>query len=596
MTCNAGLQVLKNTHLGPWEVECAPSFRVSVRGGIVIRKLAVISLFSLFLPSASLAGDGQIEFIAELAAVTPESEEITVLTLHVTPSVAVDVKVTPATEIKNEEGEEIGLDALEVGQSLLIEGIFTDIGIVALEVKITDADLDFELKGVIDEVRDGRVIVVLGFPIHVPETAEIKDGAGTPLSFSELEAGLLVKVEGMVVEGELVASEVTVRADRPGFADIRFEGFVSEIPADDLILVTVRGGLGIMVRIGEDTQIVGNLAVGVRVKVSGRLGPDLIVHAKKIVVLHSIELVPNHLRMGLDEERRAVVLLRGSFDEDVRVELTSTHPDIAHPAVDHILIPAGQVTASFAVQSGAVEGDTVIAAALPADRGGAKARMRVLVGEPDDSSDDTSEDENRLEVHWRPDKIKSVPDTGFREVRLHLNHPAPVDLLVTLELTEGSDEVVAFPSEVLIPAGEKIVPVVLEFLSREGNARLQATLPEDVGGDTDTLEIDLEDRPQDKVGIQWRPDEIRIGVLSEFRVRLILSRPAPLDMKVVVSVKSGDADLVKGMPEEIEFEAGQQQVVIELESGEKTGLVRFRAALPFDLGGKHDDLHVRVDD
>lgn len=82
---------------------------------------------------------------------------------------------------------------------------------------------------------------------------------------------------------------------------------------------------------------------------------------------------------------------------------------------------------------------------------------------------------------------------------------------------------------------------------------------------------------------------------SEGEVELRLDRPAPFDFEVVISLKSGNPNLVEGMPEKVEFKEGETKVTVQLRTVDRQGKARFRAALPFDLGGDHDDLEIEVE-
>jgi hypothetical protein len=85
---------------------------------------------------------------------------------------------------------------------------------------------------------------------------------------------------------------------------------------------------------------------------------------------------------------------------------------------------------------------------------------------------------------------------------------------------------------------------------------------------------------------------------SPGRVELHLNNPAPFDLEVLISLKNGNRSLVEGFPGMVEFPEGERVVVIEFTTTEPAGKndnkLQLRAALPLEVGGKHDDLKIEV--
>ena len=550
---------------------------------LLYQKIFTLALFLFISTSQLLSVDSQIEFVAEITAIDT-SGEFTVLTVAITPEVRLDVLISDQTEIHDPDSGPLAPAALEVGQSIKVEGIFTDLGLLALEIELSSDGDGFTLKGPIQSIGEGQ-IEVQGLQVIVPPEAEISDIHG-PLAFGELEVGQLVKVSGMVVEGRLVARRIKVGRERDRHSPIRFEGIVRELPAPDLMIVEIPGEVGVQVLLTPDTEIVGSLAVGVRVRVFGHVGTDLAVVARRVVVLRLLELIPRRIEMKPDSEHRMVALLGAVFDRDIAIALSSSHPEIAKPLTDVVVVPAGRLSAIFHIGSGPDEGETEIVAELPADLGSVQARshVRVIAERP----------HPELEIKWSPDKIRAAPH-GDSVARLHLSRPAPRDIRVPIEQTRGDEDFVVFPDEVLIPEGERTVRVSLEFLKDQGEALLVASLPEDLGGDSAELEIEFKPKNDVKVRLSWRPEKLEADLESEVRSTLVLDAPAPAAFRVVLSIRLGNADLLRGLPAQVEFAEGQQEAVVQFKTGPRAGRITIRAAVPRSLGGDHADLKVAID-
>ena len=504
--------------------------------------------------------------------------------MAITPEVRLAVLISDQTEIHDPDSGPLGPAALEVGQSIKVEGIFTDLGLLALEIELSSDGDGFNLKGPIQSIGNGQ-IEVLGLLVIVPPEAEISDIDG-PLAFGELEVGQSVKVSGIVVAGRLVARRIKVGRERDRHSPIRFEGIVRELPAPDIMIVEIPGEVRVQVLLTADTEIEGNLAVGVRVRVFGHVGTDLAVVARRVVVLRLLELIPRRVEMKPGSEHRMVALLSAVFDRDISIALSASHPEIAKPLVEFVVVPAGRLSALFHIASGPDEGETGIVAELPEDLGSLQARSHVRVI--------TQRPHPELEIKWSPDKIRAAPH-GDSVARLHLSRPAPGDIRIRIEQTRGDKDFVVFPDEVHIPERERTIRVPLEFLKDQGEALLVASLPEDLGGDSAELVIEFKAKNDVKIRIHWRPEKLEAGVESEVRAALVLDSPAPAAFRAVLSIRLGHADLLRGLPAQVEFAKGQQEAVVQFKTGPRPGRVTIRAAVPRGLGGDHADLKVEID-
>ncbi len=547
------------------------------------KTIAIALAFFWFWNQATAATPSQVEFSAKLTRVEKSAPRAGILVMKVTDQQSLELRVTPSTEVRDENEIHVDLDTLRPGDTLKVEAIVTDQGFLATEVEIEEDASQFELKGEIETIRTtNRTIVVAGVTLAVPATTEIRDDRGGLLSFSEIERGWFVKAEGMA-GATPVLSELRVLPPRT--ARIRLEGKAVEATRNQLLL-EIPGAIRVPVLINEDTQINGSLAVGARLDVRGRLTPGLLVQAERVEVEKPLRLVPDEIHLDIASTGRVDFVLGQPLLSDSTLELVSRNPSIAIPVPASLALPAGALTGSFDVMSMSVEGRTVIDASLT----GAQTLSAFLEVEVETEQGDDNQNE-LLEVRWNPRKITSA---GARDVRLELNGPAPEDLVIPLSLKDGVPGLVTFPDQVEIPAGERAATVPITVADQSGRVKVRARLPLSVGGDTDDLEIELEAENEARLELEWSPDDIELAPSQQVVVSLRLDRPAPFDTEVVISVKDGDPNVVMGVPATALFIAGQSQAQFTVVSSGLTGEVRFRAALPVQSGGDSDDLRVRV--
>ncbi len=548
-----------------------------------LKRIAIALAFYLLWSQASAAIPSQVEFSAKLVQVDKTAPGAGTLVMKVTDQQSLQVRVVPSTEVRDENEIRVDLDTLRPGDTLKVHAIVTDQGFLATEVEIEEDAAEFELKGEIETInRSNRTISVAGVTLIVPETAEIRDDRGALLSLSEIERGWFVKAEGMAGSSP-VLSELRVLPPRP--ARIRLEGRAVEATRDRLLL-EIPGSIRVPVLLNQETEISGSLAVGARLDVRGRLTPGLSVQAERIEIEKLLRLVPDEIHLDLHSTGRVDFVLGQPLASDSTLQLASRNPSVAVPVFPSLDLPAGTLTGSFDVMSMGVEGRTVIDASLT----GAQTLAAFLEVEVESEQGDDNGNE-LLEIRWNPRKITSA---GARDVRLELNGPAPEDLTIPLSLKEGAPGLVSFPDSVQIPAGERAATVSISVADQTGRVKVRARLPLSLGGDTDDLEVELEGQQEARLELEWSPDDIELQPNQQSVVTLRLDRPAPFDTEVVISVKEGDPNVVNGMPGAALFPAGQSVVQFTLVSPGLTGEVRFRAALPVQLGGDSDELKVRV--
>lgn len=559
----------------------------------------VLPLWLIVFCSSFALANSQVDFIAVVGDSITEDDGTVVLQMRLSSDFVLPVRVTGDTELFDENDDELQIEELKKELLLRIKGFFTSEGIHASEIIVKEDDSGFRITGVIQDILDGRQIVIGGVPITVREDAEIKGGERDLVEFADLQVGQRVRAKGDIVEGSFEAFEVKFRSSQGPAPRIRFEGIVASITGDE-IRVTIEGVGDAVVIITGDTKIEGTLAVGVFVRILGTINPNLAVEATNITARQRLRVAPHELRMRFEQTRRVEVILRESFDDNVTLSIESANPDIASPSADSLTIEAGKVTGAFEVTSGMVEGETVITVQMPA---GETATVEMEVQDRDEPRDED------LEIHWRPDDIRLQPGHE-REVSLRLHGPAPAGGLdVTLSLQRGAEGLVEFPQVVIIPEGEHVAKVMIASLGEPGEVKIRAQLTDSVGGDDDDLEVqirgekerdedrenrdDEEDRDEAETEIRWSPREIEMEFNDSRTVQLTLSQEKPEEVVVTLSIKDGPADAV-GFPLEVAFPAGVTSVDVEIATGDTAGDVKVRVALPFNVGGDTDDLEVIV--
>ncbi|MDA2938242.1 DUF5666 domain-containing protein [Acidobacteria bacterium AH-259-A15] len=557
-----------------------------------MKRILTLGLILLCFPYAY--SDSQIEFVAEVVSVTAGDGDVVLLEMSLTPEFTITVRVTGETEIRDENEDPISVADLIVGMFLKVKGVFTSEGILALEIEVTDEEYEFEFKGKIESVdTTNQTISISGYVILVPKEAEIKDGEGHLLEFIDLVVGQLVKVKGNITEEGLVASEVKVKPSEKYIVRIRYEGVVTSIEEleSGVIQVFIEGVGDTFVRITAETEIKGNLAVGLLVKIIGTIDSDLYVKAKKIIVKYLLHLAPHKLELHYNQTHRVEVILRSPYDTDVTLAIYSENPELAYPSTKELTIAAGKVTGYFEVTAGAGEGETVIEVQLPASLGGQTATLEVEV----EGGGDRGEKEYR--IGWRPDELR-MPYNYTTSATLRLNQPAPTNLDVLLSLRKGLEGLVEYPPMVTFEKGSYSVKVEITSGSETGQVRIRATLPDDVGGDYDDLKVKVRGEKREereKYQISWVPEKITAQTNETLTdVMLVLDHPAARAFKVELTVKEGSSDLVE-FPAHVEFTEGSSEAPVKISTKERSGKVTIRAALPFDFGGDTDDLEIEIE-
>ncbi len=554
------------------------------------------SLVLLLLSSGALTA-APLEFFATVKEKVPVDATSTDVVVELTPTFSLSVRVTPLTEIKDRDGLPITLDEINPGDLVAVEAIHTEAGLLALELQKQDAGTGFEIKGPLDSVDvAGGSIELLGLTVLVDDSTKLRDHLRQPLTLQGLAdllassvGPLWVKVEATVVDGDILAQSIHVLGSVVKFARISLEGVIVEFPSPDQFLMDLGGGIQVLVTLTPDTEVTGDLAVGVFVKVKGLISPNLGVTALTVKVIGLWEVVPRRLGMDLNDSRQVSILLRRPFETDLEFTVVSLDPGLVSVDPAAVTIPAGALNATFLVNSGGTAGETQVEVTAPSELGGGTQRVLVKVGDDD-------HEPKEPELEWAPRVVRAAPN-GALVVRVMLKHgPTPVDLPVALTLEDASpDLVLSFPPEVVIPAGAVNAPVELLFGSRTGSGKLVAELPEEVGGDTAELDIDLRPAVQTRLRLEWRPASLRLPAGTSGAAVLRLSAPAPVDLEVAINLAEHhqNAGLV-GFPATVQFPAGSTEAAVTFQAGSQAGRAQFIASLPPAWGGDSARLEVRV--
>lgn len=555
------------------------------------RPLWLALVFILAFP-LSLSAASQVEFLASLKTLQDEGAGNGRLVLELTPDFEVSVRVTELTEIRDGR-RRLALSDLVPGMLLDIEGIFTSTEILAEDVVVSQGVAEIEVQGRVSAVDLGRrTLTVAGLTLSVPEGA-IRDSRDGTRSLADLQPGSRVRAEGNFTGAGWTASSVTPEGDSEEATHLTFEGIVTAIRPESSTLEVLLEGVGpVLVRISEDTEIHGDLSVGVLVRVIGTLDPDLFTRARKILVKTLLQLAPPHLKMKTEQERRVEVVLRNPLEQEVELEIRSLDPSLAEPSLDRLVIPAGKTTGFFQIVSGAGTGETAVEVSLPADLGGLKLTLPVEIAKKGEGEEtDGEEDQDRkLKLHWVPGQL-NLKTNQAAGVQLQLNRPAPEELAVLLAVTEGNPSLLRFfPAQVVLAKGSRQAEVEVEAGDLPGEVKLEARLPD---GEERALRIRI--RLGDSPGLQlhWSPDRIEAGPGQTLTATLQLSAPAPSEIRVSLNPE-GEARRRIKFPSHVFFPEGATQAVVELETKRVAGTARIRASLPFLMGGSSDLLEVRI--
>ncbi len=140
---------------------------------------------------------------------------------------------------------------------------------------------DVEAAGPIESLGTSS-LTVAGQTFAVTAQTRIRGEHGAALTFSDLAVGMLAEVEGHEAAGALVADDIKIEDDEDG-GQIEAEGLVTARTDSSLTAGGLTFGVTAATRI-DGVATFGNVAVGMRVEVRGRLLPDGHLVAERIKV------------------------------------------------------------------------------------------------------------------------------------------------------------------------------------------------------------------------------------------------------------------------------------------------------------------------
>jgi len=152
---------------------------------------------------------------------------------------------------------------------------------------LDNQNAQFRVRGLVTAVLtadDITTITVMNIDINVDEETDIirrASGRGNDIPPSELAIGDIVNVSGGLKNDFLHAVRVHVGNRLEG--EIELEGEISAVNEGDIV-VLIDGAIPIMVVIGENTSVSGDLIVGAYVEVEGQFNEFLAVLGFEIVV------------------------------------------------------------------------------------------------------------------------------------------------------------------------------------------------------------------------------------------------------------------------------------------------------------------------
>ena len=259
----------------------------------------VVIIFSIVLMTGwgmLLADFPGVKFVAPMDSVTGPVDGIWTLTVMATESETIEIVVDEATEIEGEMDVVLTPDELAAypaGTIVKVAGVFMgdapDTFLYARGVSIVKCDeAEFEFKGPVESVDCASGIIgMLGFEVTLSESVEIRGADGELLTCEDIAPGQILKTEGVVVDSSLVAEKIRVGVPGKEHLVVEFRAVVQEMVDDNNWMVAISNPTALVpvhVVLDENTQVVGDIAVGTEVEITGVLTPELAVLARLIKV------------------------------------------------------------------------------------------------------------------------------------------------------------------------------------------------------------------------------------------------------------------------------------------------------------------------
>jgi len=464
-------------------------------------KYAMLFLFA----STAMAGFAQaaglknheVEFSGNVQSVIVNGEGVGTLFINVN-TIELRVIVNSRTIIQDLAEDPITMVA--VSQMNLaelrvnVQGKYSSSGILANRIRIVqndDANDTYLVRGQITNIRISgteRTLSLLGIAMLINEDTIVKqDGVEVPAS--SLQIGTKVTAIGKIAGGIWTATQIHILSSGQKRGLLLFEGTVESYDAGaGELQVVVNGPPGealTKVLITPETQTIGTLEAGVYVLILGTLNIDYSVTAKEIRVLAGIEIVPEERKLDVGEEATFTIKLRETHDVAAKVDLSVSDPNILELLeLPEVVVPVGTPSVNVRVKALA-EGTGFLRATINGTDETATARISVK-----EADDNSGQPEEEVRAFFSPDHIKLLP-LESREVVLHIDPPQSGD--VTVEFTGGDGALVVEPSRALGNGSAKY-KVKLHSVGPTGTYTITATLPEELGAASATIEVTVAER------------------------------------------------------------------------------------------------------
>ncbi|TAL68108.1 MAG: T9SS type A sorting domain-containing protein [Bacteroidetes bacterium] len=227
---------------------------------------------------------------------------ITAITLFSITVDSTEFAVNSDTKIKADGN--IGFDLLQLGDTVKVEGNYIDSVLTATEIKLLTngddngdedgEDTEFEVKGLITDLSDSA-LTVNGQNILMTDSTVIRIEGQDSASKSDLSVGLMVEVEGNIVDSTYYAQKIKIESEGEHHNGQEFEisGTVSAIGADnftiDTLTIYVDSNTGV---VKEHAGVISfaDLAVGDSVRVKGTIDSNGLYTAEKVKVIVNEQL------------------------------------------------------------------------------------------------------------------------------------------------------------------------------------------------------------------------------------------------------------------------------------------------------------------
>lgn len=402
--------------------------------------------------------------------------------------------------------------------------------------------------------------------VRVTPFTEIRDGE-SQLNFSDLAAGMTLRIEGIFGDDGIKALEIEVTDDA---AEIEIKGEISEIDAGAQEIVVS----GFRIHVTSATEL------------KDSDGTPLLFTDLNLFDFVKVEAFVSGDRLEAEE-----IKVRNPEEKFARISFEGIVTDIQDSTI-FVLIDGMSAPATAEITS-----DTEIKGTLA---------VGVLVRVIGHFNPDLSVTADKILVkrllQLAPDKLRMHFDQT-RRVEVILRNPLEEDIELTIASLDPS---VAVPSvsSLLIPAGQPTSFFEVTSAFQEGETEIEVKTPDLLGGLVVTLKVevrssqkidddddDADEGDEDELELKWAPPQLNLRAGEQRTVRLMLNGPAPDGLMAALSVKKGDPSLLIGLPSDVIFAPGGRFAEVTFQAGPTAGEIEVRATLP---NGEEEEIEIRI--